>query len=406
LAVQFTDASTGAATWSWTFGDGTTSTTQNPSHTYTDAGTYNATLTVTNQGGSSSKLLPISVTISPPVANFTATPTSGPVPLVVQFTDTSTGAASWSWTFGDGTTSAIQNPSHTYTNAGTYTATLTVTNPEGTSRKPLLIPVTLAPPIADFTATPTTGTVPLTVQFTDASTGATSWSWVFGDGVYSTEQNPAHVYATAGTYTVVLTATNAGGSSVITKPGYISVAPPDFYADFTVSPVEGTAPLTVKCNDKSIGNPTWFAYDFGDGVTISNPNPIHSYALPGVYNITLTIMKFDRSTFSTKVSSTTKQNVVTVSRVPFIQPVAKFTASPVQGTAPLSVGFTDLSSGNPTYYNYDFGDGVNITEQNPVHSYRYPGTYTVTLTVLKNDAATGTIAGDSFIQQDLIVVEG
>ena len=406
LAVQFTDASTGAATWSWTFGDGTTSTTQNPSHTYTDAGTYNATLTVTNPGGSSEKQLPISVTISPPVADFTATPGSGPAPLAVQFTDASTGAATWSWTFGDGTTSTIQNPSHTYIDAGTFTATLTVTNPGGISSKPLQIPVTLSPPVADFTATPTSGTVPLAVRFTDASTGATSWSWVFGDGTSSTEQSPMHSYTTAGTYTVVLTATNAGGSSVMTKPGYISVIPPDFYADFTVSPVEGTAPLTVKCTDKSTGNPTWFAYDFGDGVTMTSPNPVHTYMLPGVYNITLTVMKFDRATFSTKVSSTKKQNVVTVDRVPFIEPVAMFTASPVQGIAPLTVGFTDQSSGEPTLYSYDFGDGVNITGPNPVHTYRYPGTYTVTLTVVKNDAATGTIASNSFIQPDLVVVQG
>jgi PKD repeat protein len=205
---------------------------------------------------------------------------------------------------------------------------------------------------------------------------------------------------------VNLTVTGPGGSNSKLRTNYISVnAKPSFFADFKVQPTMGNAPLTVKCNDASTGNPTFFSYDFGDGVTITSPNPVHTYAFPGVYNITLTIMKFDRATFSTKVSSTTKQNVVTVSRVPFIQPVAKFIASPVQGTAPLSVGFTDQSSGNPTYYNYDFGDGVNITEQNPVHSYRYPGTYTVTLTVLKNDAATGTIAGDSFIQQDLIVVQ-
>ena len=103
--------------------------------------------------------------------------------------------------------------------------------------------------------------------------------------------------------------------------------------------------------------------------------------------------------------STTKTNAVTVSSVPFIMPVANFTASPTKGTAPLNVQFTDNSSGDPSRYNYDFGDGVNMTGPDPIHTYRYPGNYTVTLTVLKSDAVNGTMVANSSVRKDFIIVK-
>ena len=415
LTVKFTDSTTGTGpfTYAWDFtNDGIVdSTFQSPMYTYSTAGTYTVKLTVTNAGGSDSEVksnyISLQVPLPPvPVANFTATPTTGTAPLTVQFTDASTGATSWSWVFGDGGTSTSQNPSHSYMMAGTYNATLTVTNPGGSSSKQLQIPVTISPPVADFTATPTSGTAPLTVQFTDASTGATSWSWAFGDGGTSTSQNPSHMYTSAGTYDVTLTASNAEGSSTLTKSQYISVRSPGLYADFTVSPTSGLSPLTVKCTDKSTGNPTRFMYDFGDGVNVSGPTPVHTYRYPGTYNITLTITKYNSTTNSIMGVSTTKTNVITASSVPFVMPVAKFAASQTRGTVPLTVTFTDQSTGDPTRYNYNFGDGYNVTEPNPTHIYRYPGIYTVTLTVLKYERNRGLIFSDTSVQKDLIVVDG
>ena len=147
-------------------------------------------------------------------------------------------------------------------------------------------------------------------------------------------------------------------------------------------------------------------YDFGDGVNVSGQDPFHTYRYPGTYNITLTITKYDSTTNSIVGVSTTKTNVITVSSIPFVMPVAKFTASPTIGIAPLTVQFTDLSSGDPTRYNYDFGDGVNMTGQNPRHTYRYPGVYNVTLTVLKNDLSTGSIVSNASVQKGLIRVSG
>jgi serine protease len=168
---------------------------------------------------------------NPPVAAFSGTPTSGYAPLTVTFTDASTNnPTSWSWTFGDGGTSTAQNPSHTYTSAGTYTVTLTATNAYGSDSetKTGYIVVSTAPtypPVANFSGTPTSGNIPLTVTFTDLSTyNPTSWSWNFGDGGTSTAQNPTHTYTSAGTYTVTLTATNAYGSDSEVKTGYITAS--------------------------------------------------------------------------------------------------------------------------------------------------------------------------------------
>ncbi|MFA5295812.1 MAG: DUF3344 domain-containing protein, partial [Methanoregulaceae archaeon] len=156
--------------------------------------------------------------ISPPEAAFSSDVTSGTAPLTVTFTDESTNApTSWLWDFGDGGTSTGQYPVHEYMSAGTYTVTLTVTNGEGSDEavRPDYITVNAltGAPEAAFSSDVTSGTVPLTVTFTDESTNApTSWLWDFGDGGTSTGQYPVHEYMSAGTYTVTLTVTNGEGS--------------------------------------------------------------------------------------------------------------------------------------------------------------------------------------------------
>jgi len=162
------------------------------------------------------------ITIPAPVAAFTSDETGGEIPLTINFTDQTTGdVTSWSWSFGDGGVSELQNPSHEYTIAGTYTVSLTVTSPGGedTETKVDYITVTAPPaPVAEFTTDETSGVVPLTVNFTDQTTGnVTSWSWSFGDGGVSELQNPSHTYYDAGVYTVSLTATGPGGSDKVSK---------------------------------------------------------------------------------------------------------------------------------------------------------------------------------------------
>jgi len=265
------------------------------------------------------------------------------------------------------------------------------------------------PLIADFISNITAGPVPLSIGFTSHSIGIVeTWNWSFGDGTYSGEKTPVHTYTTDGVYTVSLLETNSAcQNDTIVKQDYITVSDgpkPTFLADFTVTPTSGQPPLTVKCTDKSIGSPTRYSYDFGDGVTVSGPNPEHTYRFPGVYSITLTITKYNRTSNSVMMTSTIKSNIITVGTVPFIAPVAQFIASPIRGPAPLTVAFTDQSGGNPTYYNYDFGDGVNATGPNPMHTYRNNGTYTVTQTVMKNNPATGSVMSNSSVRKNLVVV--
>jgi PKD repeat protein len=166
---------------------------------------------------------------NPPVADFSGNPLSGTAPLLVSFSDLSTNSpTSWAWNFGDGNTSTQQDPSHTYTAAGDYTVTLNVSNGDGadTAVKTNYISVSAAgtAPTAAFSGTPTSGTAPLDVSFSDASTdGPTSWSWNFGDGNTSTQQNPSHTYTTAGSYTVSLTVSNAYGNDTDEKVDYVTV---------------------------------------------------------------------------------------------------------------------------------------------------------------------------------------
>ncbi len=138
LTFSFKDKSNGSPTsWKWSFGDGSTKTSQNPVHTYSKAGSYTVKLTVTNAAGSNTttKTNYIKV-IGKPVAVFSATPTSGKAPLSVKFTDKSTGSpTSWKWSFGDGAVKTSQNPTHMYSKAGNYTVKLTVTNVAGSNSK-------------------------------------------------------------------------------------------------------------------------------------------------------------------------------------------------------------------------------------------------------------------------------
>jgi PKD repeat protein len=165
-----------------------------------------------------------------PVASFSASPTNGPAPLAVTFTDTSSNSpTSWAWTFGDGGTSTVQDPNYTYTTPGTYTVTLIASSPGGSSTDTVANYITVLPPppVANFTANPTVGAAPLSVSFTDQSTGSvTGWAWAFGDGNTSISPNPSDIYVNPGSYTVQEIVSGPGGSSTDTVANLVSVYDP------------------------------------------------------------------------------------------------------------------------------------------------------------------------------------
>ncbi len=310
LTVDFTDSTWGCVSgWTWDFGDTGSDTLQNPQHIYTTPGVYTVQLSVTGPGGiaDDTKVAYITVFDPLPVPEFGADVTSGDAPLAVQFTDLSTGViGAWSWDFGDGNSSTAQDPPHTYLTPGTYTVALTTTGPGGstTETKTDLIVVSDSTPVADFSADLTSGDAPLTVQFTDASSGTiNSRDWDFGDGGTSTAIHPQYTFNTPGTYTVVLDATGPGGSDTATKVDYITVteAPPT--ANFTSDVVSGVAPLTVNFTDLTTGGvPFQWDWTFGDLGTSTAQNPQHIYTAPGTYTVVLAVTAASGSDVEVKVS--------------------------------------------------------------------------------------------------------
>ncbi|WP_282144205.1 PKD domain-containing protein [Cellulophaga baltica] len=329
LAVQFTgdtssDPDTGdTLTYAWDFGDGSTATTANPSHTFTTAGTYTVTLTITDDGTpvlTNTDTITIIVTDAnqAPTAVATSDVTSGAPSLVVQFTgdtssDPDTGdTLTYAWDFGDGTTATTANPSHTFTTAGTYDVTLTVTD-DGTpalSSSEVTLTITVnAPanqaPTAVATSDIITGEASLAVQFTgDTSTDpdagdVLTYAWDFGDGTTATTANPSHTFTTVGTYDVTLTVTDNGTPALSSSEATITItvdAPANQAPTAVVSSdvITGEASLAVQftgdtSSDPDTGDVLTYAWNFGDGTTATTANPSHTFTTAGTYDVTLTV---------------------------------------------------------------------------------------------------------------------
>ena len=242
LVASFTDTSTDDGSidsWSWDFGDGGSSSQQNPTHSYAVAGSYTVTLTVTDDQGETGNVsqqvtLTAPAANNPPSASFSVNVSE----LTANFTDSSSDAdgnvVSWSWDFGDGATSTDQNPSHSYASGGNYNVTLTVTDDDGATAQSsqsvtATEPATNNPPSADFSYS----VDELSASFSDNSSdpdgnsSIASRSWSFGDGGTSSQTNPSHAYASAGTYNVTLTVTDdEGDSDSITKSVTVTAPPP------------------------------------------------------------------------------------------------------------------------------------------------------------------------------------
>ncbi len=227
LEVSFTDQSTGEiASWLWDFGDGSGATLKNPTHFYGDAGKYTVRLTVVGPTGADSETKTELISVGGPItADFAADTTTGAPPLEVAFQDLSQGTVtSWAWNFGDGATSNEQNPVHSFMTAGSYAVTLGVTGPEGTASETKESFVRVGELAAEFMAADTLGDAPLTVGFSDLSTGeVASWLWNFGDGGSSAQQNPLHTYQQVGDYSVTLTVSGSEGTDTLTKDSYVRV---------------------------------------------------------------------------------------------------------------------------------------------------------------------------------------
>ncbi len=397
LIVSFQDQSTGNPTsWKWDLGNGTQSVVANPIGTYFFPGTYTVKLVVRNAANNADSITKTQfITVyALPAPAFTASDTAGCFPLRVQFSDNSTAGSgtvtNWQWDFGDGNLSTLQNPVHTYSNAGNFTVILRVTNSNGCSKtitKPAYIKTSNGVK-AGFTFISAAGCqLPTPVTFTNTSTGSgvLSYQWNFGDGGTSVLANPVHNYTSAGVYTIrLITRSAAGCLDTITKVNALTIG--SVAANFT-RPDSVCVGIPTTFNNTSLPASVGAAWTFGDGTNAAVINPVKTYAIPGVYQVKLV------NDFGSCLDSITKNITV------LPKPQAGFTASNTLAcTAPLTVNFNNNATGATTYQ-WNFGNGATSTAANPNYTYTQAGTFTVTL-IVRN--ATG--CADTLVMTNLVKI--
>lgn len=374
--VQFNNTSTAdnALQYQWSFGDGSTSAAHAPEHVYNTAGDYTATLIATSATGCTDTLIQ-HITIGTVKAAFSVNSNACTGKELV-FTNTSAPApVSNTWLFGDNTSATSANASHTYANAGSYAVTLYSNFGNCTDSAKQIVTISNKP-VTSFTTPGVTDAcaVPATVSFTNTTTGAASYLWVFGDGATSTETSPSHTYGQSGYYTVTLISFNAGGcSDTLTKVKLIHVGPPHITGIKNL-PYTGCAPAVVNMSallDDAQSVTSWL-WNFGDGTTSEEAAPAHNYTQAGNYNVTLTIR-----TSSGCTDTYTLQNAVVLAAPPTVA----FSADPLQVCGSKPIVFTDASTGDKDFWLWNFGDGQFSSQANPKHPYKDTGNFTITLIV-------------------------
>ncbi len=390
FTVNFQDQSTNAATWLWNFGDGATSTAQNPVHIYNNFGSYDVTLIVTNTFGCRDSITKKGfIKIQAPKVTVPGLPATGCIPYTINPVANITTpdmVTSYLWNFGDGATSTAQNPSHTYTVKGTYTVSLVITTSTGCTDT-LTIPGAVKVgtlPTVNFTANPTTVCAFQPVQFTDLSSNVDQWSWNFGDGSSSGSQNPLHTYTKPGIFTVSLTGSNNGCPVTVVKNNYITVNPP--VANFTFTPNCANR-FQFSFTDNSTGALTWL-WSFGDGTTSALQNPVHDFPALGTYSVSLTVT-------NGTCSNTYTTNVFSIHERP------DFTASPpvLCRGAQTVLQATSMNLSNIVNYYWNTGDGFqNYGPASLSHIYPNSGNYNVSLVTTDINGCHDTASKPNFIR--------
>lgn len=379
LDITFTDASVSAVSWAWNFGNGNTSSLQNPPMQDYAIGTYTVSLAVTSLNGCPNTSQQIVNIYQSPVAAYTTGTLCQGSP--VNFTDASSSSpgdplTSWSWDFGDGSpVSNLQDPSHLYIAAGSYTITLNVNtaNCSGAFTGNVAInPI----PAAGFTLNPTNGCGPLNVGFTNTSTGAASYAWQFGNGNTSTVVAPSEIYTNPGStdtiYYINLIATTALGCKDSIFDSVMVFGKP--LASFTSNAAAACAPLMVNFTNTSSAA-TSFLWDFGDGSpTTTTASPSHLFQ-----DTTLFIQNYTVMLIATNAGGCTDTATMVVQAYP--EPIFGFQMVPDSGCTSLTVNFPSVLGA--VLYQWDFGDGTNSTGANPTHMFTnataVPVTYNVQL---------------------------
>ena len=367
VTATFTDLSVNAISWYWRFGNGDTSVLQNPVYTYDSIPTSPVSLTITdNHGCSGVYSQPAFVPLN---GTFTAQSDSGCAPFTASFSSDTAFANAWYWNFGDGTSSTLHSPSHTYATAGNYDVTLIITSGQYQCSDTLTMPqlIRVKQPSAAFSTPNLSGCAPLVVNFTSNSLDVDSYLWEFGDSTTSTNQNPAHIYNRPGIYSVSLIASNLlGCSDTLVKSQYIRVLGP--ITNFTASAFSGCDPFLVDFSDLSQDAVNW-SWFFGDGYASTSQNPAHLYQDTGSF--TASLVTHDTAGCASYYEL--PQQIVV-----YPIPRSSFTTNDTIGCEPYVVSFTNTSVSNDSSH-WDFGDGSTSSQNNPAHTYTTAGVYAVRL---------------------------
>lgn len=365
----FTNNSTGSiASTTWYFGDGTTSTTNDPIKTYTTVGAFTVKLVVVNVNGCADSTTQVVNVLNKPVPNFTFASGGCFVNNQVAFNNTSTGGLNFAWDFGDGTTSNAQNPIKTFT-TGSYTVKLIVTG-TGACIDSISLPISVAPkPTAAFTINLNNQCIGSTYNFTNNSVGSLgSYAWDFGDGTTSTFTNPSKIYAAAGNYNVKLVFTSANGcKDSITQVANVLNKPNLAFNILGFVPCNFASPLSFINN--SIGAATYL-WSFGDGTTSTATNPTKSYASAGSYIIKLV------GTGTGGCVDSIEQSITLQAKT-----LASYTVSPASNCVGNPFTFTNTTSGTLATQVWYFGDGTFSPLNNPTKAYATGGSYPVKLVI-------------------------
>lgn len=394
LTVNFNNTTNGIS-YVWDFGDSTSSTQANPSHTYTQFGDYSVTVIATNAQGCIDTLTKKDyIKIRKPIIKFIDIPKQGCIPYTATFEADITSVepiAAYLWEFGDGTTSTLEKPSHIYNTKGVYDVTLTITTKTGCTEKLVETKgVKAGPkPIADFTADQNNVCAGTAVNFTDLSTPSLEvdeWKWEFSDGGISTQKNPSYIFQDTGWIDVKLTAFNTGcASTPVSKNKYIYTLPP--VSKFTYQP-DCNNRANYSFADKSIDAATW-VWDFGDGsptFTGQNP-PNHSFPGPGSYTVSLTTTK--------GACNYTGQRVISIT-----DNTPDFTVDNASGCKPFQTHLVPVPPDPKLIkeYTWDFGNGLGVTNYDAYPLYTDIGYYNVTLTTTDTFGCKDSRTKNSFIR--------
>ena len=377
LTTQFIDQSTSVdgsiMGWNWEFGDNNTSVEGSPAHLYNSPGTYSVSLVVTSIYGCYDYAIePVQIYALPNTTLHTTNACSG---SPVQFLSSSTGSGhvDYIWNLGNGVLSTDSSFSYTYSAPGSYSVTLTATNSNGCTASQTSSIQVYPNPDANFNVSEVCQNS--NSQFINASSissGTISlYGWNFGDNSTSTQINPQHTFANAGSYPVTLTTVSDQGC--ISTTNRIAIVNPNPIAAFQGSG-SGCGPLFTSFSEMSSiasGSISGYLWNFGDGEVSTDQHPTHTFTQQGSYPVSLTVVS-DQGCYA---SVNGQSNVIV-----YPQPSADFTADPISTDILSPVVHFENQSNNFVAYQWQFSDGYTTsTELNPVHAFAEVGTYTALL---------------------------